>query len=189
MRRTDDITLNTAISPKKQESEDILCSLTKHIQPRRGDPALTEINNIPSPLTKTSYAVPNSVLRSYYKTSAQVNLTRTDDQGNEVIPKEYETLINALPGDKPQIFVTSNETVTRDMIFTKTKGGLSVRFTGTKSKTVKAVWDTGYLKVTVDKLAAAEKGNIIVVFNTSHDMDGVLIIPYQVTSANPDDKN
>lgn len=153
-------------------------------QPLRGDPALSELI-VPSPLTKTSYPVPNGVLRNYYKTSAQANLIKKDEAGNDVIPKKFETIIRSLPSDKPQIIVTSDENVTRDMIFKETKGGLTVQYTGTRSKTVTASWDMGYLKVNVNKLAAAEKGNIIIIFNKSHDMNGVLIVPYQVTSADP----
>lgn len=154
-------------------------------QPVRGDEAFSELF-ASSPLARTSYVVPNNILSDYYKTSAQQNLVKTDDAGNEVIPKEYETLIHSFTTDKPKIYVTSDETVTKDMIFSETKNGLTVKFTGVRSNSVSASWQSGYLKVDIKKNAAAEKGNIILVFNTSHGENGYLVIPYQVTSASLD---
>lgn len=173
---TAEVTLTNLYTGKKTKLKvNISNAVVETTQPVRGDANLSDLV-VTSQRTKMSYALSHKTLNNYYKTSAQMYLTE---------PK-YAALIDSPTSDKPQIIVTSDTDVTREMIFKDTKSGLQVNFTGTKSKTVTAKWESGFLKMDVKKDAAAEKGNIIIIFNKSHDMNGVLIVPYQVTSADPD---
>lgn len=183
---TAEVTLTNLYTGKKTKLRvNISNAVVETTQPVRGDANLSDLV-VTSQRVKMSYALSHKTLNNYYKTSAQMYLTQTDASGNVTTPAQYASLIDSPTSDKPQIIVTSDTDVTREMIFKDTKSGLQVNFTGTRSKTVTAKWETGFLKMDVKKDAAAEKGNIIIIFNKSHDMNGVLIVPYQVTSADPD---
>lgn len=176
---TAEVTLTNLYTGKKTKLRvTISNSVVQTIQPSRSDRNLSDLV-VTSQRTKMSYALSHKTLNNYYMTSAQMYLTGTNSA-------KYAALIDSPTSDKPQIIVTSDTDVTREMIFKDTKSGLQINFTGTRSKTVTAKWETGFLKMDVKKDAAAEKGNIIIIFNKSHDMNGVLIVPYQVTSADPD---
>lgn len=183
---TAEVTLTNLYTGKKTKLRvNISNAVVETTQPVRGADDLSGLV-VTSQRVKMSYALPHKTLNNYYKTSAQKYLVETDKNGNVSIPSKYAAIIDSPTSDKPQIIVTSDTDVTREMIFKDTKSGLQVNFTGTKSKTVTAKWESGFLKMDVKKDAAAEKGNIIIIFNKSHDMNGVLIVPYQVTSADPD---
>lgn len=183
---TAEVTLTNLYTGKKTKLKvNVSNAVVETTQPVRGADDLSGLV-VTSQRVKMSYALPHQTLNNYYKTSAQKYLTETDKDGNVVIPPKYAALIDSPTSDKPQIIVTSDTNVTREMIFKDTKSGLQVNFTGTRSKTVTAKWESGFLQMDVKKDAAAEKGNIIIIFNKSHDMNGVLIVPYQVTSADPD---
>lgn len=183
---TAEVTLTNLYTGKKTKLKvNVSNTVVETTQPVRGADDLSGLV-VTSQRVKMSYALPHKTLNNYYKTSAQKYLTETDGDGNVVIPPKYAAIIDSPTSDKPQIIVTSDTDVTREMIFKDTKSGLQVNFTGTKSKTVTAKWESGFLQMDVKKDAAAEKGNVIIIFNKSHDMNGVLIVPYQVTSADPE---
>lgn len=183
---TAEVTLTNLYTGKKTKLRvNISNAVVETTQPARGDANLSELV-VTSQRVKMSYALSHKTLNNYYKTSAQKYLAETDASGNDTTPPQYAALVGSPTSDKPQIIVTSDTDVTREMIFKDTKSGLQVNFTGTRSKTVTAKWESGFLQMNVKKDAAAEKGNIIIIFNKSHDMNGVLIVPYQVTSADPE---
>lgn len=180
---TAEVTLTNLYTGKKTKLKvNISNAVVETTQPVRGADDLKGLV-VTSQRIPMSYALPHEMLNHYYKTSAQKYLAETDESGNDITPTKYAALVASPTSDKPQIIVSSDLEVTREMIFKDTKSGLQVSFTGTKSKTVTAKWESGFLKMNVKKDAAAEKGNIIIIFNKSHDMNGVLIVPYQVTSA------
>lgn len=91
---------------------------------------------------------------------------------------EDETISTMETTDKPSVFATSASTVNDEMVYKTSKSGdISIKFSGAKSSAVSASYKNGAVTVKVKKNAAAENGNIIIVFNTKK----YLVIPFTIS--------
>lgn len=97
---------------------------------------------------------------------------------------EDETISTMETTDKPKAFTTSTTNVTEDLVYKTSKTGeVSVKFTGAKTTAVSASYKNGAVTVKVKKNAAAESGNIVIVYNNKR----YLAIPYTITAGGSTD--